>query len=121
MTGQARRGLALVLAMAIAAPALAAAPKGEVVVEPTCADLAAALRVARVDAKAKPARLAAAQAAQDDIATVLYWLHGWHVARGEASLPVTRDWMIGELKRVTDACQARSPDGAMLVSAVATK
>lgn len=112
-----------VLALA-AAPASAqepaATPSNEIV-EPTCADLMAALRVADPGDRPSKSRKAAAEEAQDDIATALFWLHGWHHARGQAALPVKRDWMVAELKRVVEACRTRSPDGAMLVSQVATQ
>jgi hypothetical protein len=96
-------------------------PPANDVVEPTCADLIAALRMADPGEKPSSKRQAAAEEAQDDIAVALFWLHGWHVARGEATLPVQRDWMVNELKRVVAACKAQSPDGTALVSAVATK
>jgi hypothetical protein len=96
-------------------------PPANDVVEPTCSDLMAALRMADPGKQPSSKRQAAAEEAQDDIAVALFWLHGWHVARGEASLPVKRDWMVNELKRVVDACKAQSPDGTALVSAVATK
>jgi hypothetical protein len=81
----------------------------------------AALRMADPGERPSSKRKAAAEEAQDDIAVALFWLHGWHAARGEASLPVKRDWMVSELKRVVAACKAQSPDGKALVSAVATK
>lgn len=97
-----------------------AAPTTEMI-EPTCADLTAALRMADPGEKPNAKRQAAAEEAQDDIATALFWLHGWHTARGTATLPVKRDWMVSELKRVVEACRAQSPDGTALVSQVATK
>ncbi len=110
--------------LSLAAPALAQgskAPPASEVVEPTCADLMAALRVADPGEKPSSRRLEAAEEAQDDIATALFWLHGWHTSKGTASLPVKRDWMVAELKRVVEACRSRSPDGAMLISQVATQ
>jgi hypothetical protein len=96
----------------------AAAPANEVV-EPSCADLMAGLRVADPGKNPSKQRKAQADAAQDDIATALFWLHGVHFAKGEATLPVTRDWMVAELKRVAEACHTRSPDGSMLLSKAA--
>ena len=96
-----------------------AAKPVDAVVEPTCADLFAGMRVADPGKNPSKQRKAEADAAQDDIATALFWLHGVHYGRGEASLPVTRDWMVAELKRVAEACQAKSPDGAMLLSKAA--
>jgi hypothetical protein len=96
------------------------APAAEMI-EPTCADLMAALRVADPGKQPSTKRQAAAEEAQDDIATALFWLHGWHTARGTATLPVKRDWMVAELKRVVAACKTDSPDGKALVSQVATK
>jgi len=91
------------------------------IIEPTCADLTAALRIADPGKDPSPERKEDALAAQDDIATALFWLHGWHHGRGEATLPVTRDWMAAELKRVVEACNRYSSDGAMLVSEAAKK
>jgi hypothetical protein len=103
-------------------PALAqntAAAAASEVVEPTCADLMAALRVADAGKNPSRQRKAAADAAQDDIATALFWLHGVNFAKGTATLPITRTWMIGELKRVAEACKTKSPDGKLLISAAA--
>ena len=114
----------LVAAVTIHAAAWAAEPPkppANEVVEPTCSDLMAALRMADPGERPSSTRKLAAEEAQDDIAVAMFWLHGWHVARGEASLPVKRDWMMTELKRVVAACKAQSPDGTALVSAVATK
>ena len=115
-------GLAVGL-LVTATCSVAAAPKAQLdtVIEPTCADLMAALRVADAGAKPSAKRQAQAEEAQDDIATALFWLHGWQTARGNASLPVKRDWMVAELKRVTVACKANSPDGAALISVIATQ
>jgi len=98
-------------------------PKPQVneMIEPTCSDLMAALRMADPGERPSIKRKAAAEEAQDDIATALFWLHGWHTARGETSLPVKRDWMAAELKRVVLACKAQSPNGEALVSTVSTK
>lgn len=115
---------AILLACCIGQPAIAqkqAKPPVDMMIEPTCADLTAALRMADPGEKPNARRQAAAEEAQDDIATALFWLHGWHAARGTASLPVKRDWMVAELKRVVEACRAQSPDGTALVSQVATK
>ena len=90
-------------------------------IEPTCSDLMAALRMADPGERPSIKRKAAAEEAQDDIATALFWLHGWHTARGETSLPVKRDWMAAELKRVAAACKAQSPNGDALVSTVSIK
>jgi hypothetical protein len=108
------------LLMPLPAAAQSSPPTTEMI-EPTCADLMAALKMADPGKNPSSKRRAAAEEAQDDIATALFWLHGWHTARGEASLPVSRDWMVNELKRVTAACKAQSPDGKALISAVATK
>jgi hypothetical protein len=113
--------LAAAIMVHAAAWAADPAPPASAAVEPTCSDLMAALRVADPGERPSARRQAAAEEAQDDIAVALFWLHGWHAARGEASLPVTRDWMAAELKRVVAACKAQSPDGTALVSAVATK
>jgi hypothetical protein len=116
--------IALSAAMTVHGAVWAADPPKPVaneIVEPTCDDLMAALRMADPGERPSSRRQAAAEEAQDDIAVALFWLHGWHVARGEASLPVKRDWMVGELKRVVAACKAQSPDGKALVSEVATK
>lgn len=116
--------LLLATAVSIHAAAWAAEPAKTSInemVEPTCSDLMAALRMADPGERPSSKRQAAAEEAQDDIAVALFWLHGWHVARGEASLPVKKDWMATELKRVVAACKAQSPDGTALVSAVATK
>jgi hypothetical protein len=115
-----------ILAALAAAPVPASAqeqapPPSNEIVEPTCADLMAALRVADPGDRPSKSRKAAAEEAQDDIATALFWLHGWHHARGQATLPVKRDWMVAELTRVVEACRTRSPDGAMLISQVATQ
>jgi hypothetical protein len=115
---------ATILACCIGQPTLAqdqAKPPAAEMIEPTCADLTAALRMADPGEKPNAKRQAAAEEAQDDIATALFWLHGWHTARGTATLPVKRDWMVSELKRVVEACRVHSPDGTELVSQVATK
>jgi hypothetical protein len=96
-------------------------PQANELIEPTCGDLMAALRMADPGERPSSKRKVAAEEAQDDIATALFWLHGWHTARGETSVPVKRDWMAAELKRVVAACKAQSPNGTALVSAVATK
>lgn len=115
----------LILAAAgLAAPDPAsaqAAPAPDIIAEPTCADLMAALRVADPGERPSAKRKAAAEKAQDDIATALFWLHGWHYAKGQATLPVEKDWMVVELKRVVEACRSGSPDGTALISQVATR
>jgi hypothetical protein len=116
--------LLIVATLMVSAPAFAqdtgALPANDIV-EPTCADLMAALRVADPGDRPSAKRKAKAEEAQDDIATALFWLHGWHHARGQATLPVKRDWMVAELKRVVEACRTRSSDGTMLISQVATQ
>lgn len=111
--------------LALLLPAAAAGaqqqPAPAEMIEPRCGDLMAALRVADPGDKPGAKRQAAAEEAQDDIATALFWLHGWHTAKGTATLPVRRDWMVAELKRVVEACRLRSPDGDALVSQVATE
>lgn len=112
----------LVTVMFIASPAMAqdkAAKPANEIVEPTCADFMAALRVADPGKKPSKQRQAEADAAQDDIATGLFWLHGWHYAKGEATLPVTREWMVAEMKRLAESCRTKSPDGTMLISQAA--
>jgi hypothetical protein len=122
-----RRSLLLIALAALPAPALAQdkpaapAPQQTEVVEPTCADMFAALRVAEPGENPSRTRRKEAEQAQDDIATALFWLHGWHYGRGTATLPVTKDWMVAELKRMVEACKAKSPDGAMLISQAATQ
>jgi hypothetical protein len=111
---------ALLLAL-LPAAAPASLSSASTIIEPTCADLMAALKVADPGERPTKRRKEAALQAQDDIATALFWLHGWNVAKGQASLPVTRDWMVAELKRVTEVCRAGSPDGSALVSEVATR
>lgn len=96
----------------------AAKPANEIV-EPTCADLMAALRVADPGEKPSQQRKAEAEAAQDDVATALFWLHGVHYAKREATLPVTGDWMVAGLKRVVEACRTKSLDGTLLLSKAA--
>ena len=96
-------------------------PQANEMIEPTCGDLMAALRMADPGERPSSKRKIAAEDAQDDIATALFWLHGWQTARGETSVPVKRDWMAAELKRVVAACKAQSPNGAALISTVATK
>ena len=81
----------------------------------------AALRVADPGENPSRKRRKEAEEAQDDIATALVWLHGWHYGRGTATLPVTKDWMVAELKRVVEACKTRSQDGALLISQAATQ
>ncbi len=81
----------------------------------------AGLRVADAGERPSRERKAAAERAQDDIATALFWLHGWHHAKGEATLPVKKDWMVAELKRVVEACRMKSPDGTMRISQAATQ
>jgi hypothetical protein len=116
----------MILATAVSVHAAAwaaepAKPPASEVIEPTCSDMMAALRVADPGKQPSAKRQLAAEQAQDDIAAALFWLHGWHTARGTATLPIKRDWMVNELKRVVDACKAQSPDGTALVSTVATR
>lgn len=108
----------LLLPAAAMAQDKTAKPANEIA-EPTCADLMAGLRVADPGKNPSKQRQDEADAAQDDIATALFWLHGVHYAKGEATLPVTRDWMVTELKRVAEACHTKSPDGTMLLSKAA--
>jgi len=95
--------------------------QSDAILEPSCADLMAALRVADPGKKPSRKHREDALAAQDDIATALFWLHGWHHAQGRAKLPVTRAWLATELKRVVEACNRYSPDGSMLVSEAAKR
>lgn len=112
----------LAVPLLAAIPAMAeAAPPANAVIEPTCADLMAAIRVADPGERPTRQRQAEAKAAQDVIATGLFWLHGWHYGRGQATLPVTKDWMVAELKRVVEACRTHSPDGALPFSQAAIR
>ncbi|MEO1043812.1 MAG: hypothetical protein AAFX04_00050 [Pseudomonadota bacterium] len=96
-----RRMMDMVLAaglMTVAAPLAAqqdaATDPNAALVNLTCADFNTAARIAVVEEDASPERIELAEAAQDDIAYALTWMHGYFYAYKREKMPqLNQAWL----------------------------
>lgn len=111
------RWLPLLLVMAIAPFGASVAAQPTQLADPmtvTCGDMLAALRAADPGPNPGRKRRLEAEAAQDDLAAGLYWVHGFRTGTmGEAAPALTPEWMAAEVKGLAARCRAMSPDGTL--------
>jgi hypothetical protein len=116
--------VAMLAASLVAPAALAATPDAtkDLVAIPTCRDFLVGLEVADPGRNPTKERAADAKNAQDDLFSALLWVHGYQSGRrpeGSPRTAMTQAWVIAEIGRVKAACEARSPDGSMLLVDIA--
>ncbi|AJA09761.1 Putative secreted protein [Sphingopyxis fribergensis] len=88
----------------------------------TCGQYMAAIKVAQPDAKATAAQKALANAAQDDLASTMLWVHGFLSGRdgvNPAARPLTKSWMADTVVKLATLCSAS--DAGLRLSDAATK
>lgn len=82
----------------------------------TCGEYLLAAQIADPGPKPDSKRAEQSAAAQDDIANVMLWLHGYQTGRagaGAAPAPLTRSWMIDQVGKLAKVCIDKSKDGKM--------